>query len=95
MREQAVEADGDAEAGQDIDNQEHREVTGMQQPVPGLPHGNREGDDRNPGDQTGDGSVQCLVQHRLDLTHPGRGGLRGRQSHHHGARTLDVRTGLR
>ena len=67
VREVAVKADGDAQAGEGVHHGEDHEVAPVQEVRPRLPAGHAEGDGRQNRDETGDDAVARLVLDRLDL----------------------------
>jgi hypothetical protein len=73
VREQPVEADRDAQAGQDVQDAEDHEVPRLQQALPRLPRRDAERQHRHGGDQAGQGPVEVLVVDGLDVGRAGRG----------------------
>ena len=68
--EEAVEADRDTEAREEIDDREHDQVGAVQEAVPHLPADEAEGEDRPDRDQRGERPVEPLVFDRLDVLRP-------------------------
>ncbi len=67
VREEAVKADGDAEARQHVDDREDDHVRKVQQPVPHLPPDDAEGEDRADRDEPRQGAVERLVFDGLNV----------------------------
>jgi hypothetical protein len=67
VREQAMEADRDAEPRQGVHDGEDDEVARSQHAVPCVPDRDPEASDRQGGDESGDRPVERLVLHGLDV----------------------------
>src|SRR5919204_1997470 len=67
MREQAVEADGDPQGGDDVQDREDDEVAPVQQARPHLPAHDAEPDKGHDRDDGGDDAIASLVGDRLDV----------------------------
>ena len=75
--EVAVEADGHAQAGDDVHDPEDDDVAPVQQAVPHLPPDDAEREERHDGDDAGDDPVPRLVRDGLDVVRRGSIGRRG------------------
>ena len=64
--EEAVKADGDPEAGEQVEDPEDDQVARPQRPVPHLPAGDEEHQERHQRHQAGDDPIGGLVGDRLD-----------------------------
>ena len=67
VREEAVEADRDAQTGQDVQHGEDRQVPGTEEPIPGLPCREGQRERRHSGHQPCEGAVEVLVDDGLDV----------------------------
>jgi hypothetical protein len=68
---EAMEADCDAEPGEEVHDREHEHVVAVKQAVPQLPAGEAECDDGANGDEPREKAVEVLVRDGLDVL--GRG----------------------
>jgi hypothetical protein len=75
VREQPVEAHRDAQAREDVHDQEDEDVVPAQPFAPDLPGHDQQAEDGQDGDGAGDDPVACLVLAGLDVVDAGSGRL--------------------
>ena len=78
--EHPVEADGHAEAREDVHDQEDEDVVPAQPVAPDLPGDDAEAEDGQDGDRAGQEPIEVLVRAGLDIVDPGARGF-GESAH--------------